>query len=349
VRDGEFIIFREGLPETLPASLHVVRETPAYLLCEIALDAGALAALEARDAAAREVAACEEAVRARLSATVAAAAPEFDRARAAFGELDVLVARALFARRYACTPAHVAASGRITLEGMRYLPLSEALAERGRTYAPLSFTLEGIGVVTGPNMGGKTAALKTVGFAAACVALGVPVPALSASVPLFDEIAWLGIGARAAGGEEEPLLSSFGSELEEVRALLARAPQRPLVLIDEFARTTSPPEGRALLIALLETLGSHGALALAATHLAGVARAARAGHYTSGRLRPLPAPPSPVRLDEALARLGEAMDYGLTRSDEAGSAVSDAIALAEILGLDTAFTQRARDVLRNDA
>jgi DNA mismatch repair ATPase MutS len=167
-------------------------------------------------------------------------------------------------------------------------------------------------------------------------------------VPLFDEIAWLGIGARAAGGDEEPLLSAFGNEIEEVRALLARAPQRPLVLIDEFARTTSPPEGRALLIALLEILGKRGALALAATHLPGVARAARAAHYASGRLRSIPAPSSPVRLDEALVRLGEAMEYGLTRADEADAAVSDAIALAEILGLEAALTERARDVLRDE-
>ncbi|MDQ2858739.1 MAG: hypothetical protein M3R53_08850, partial [Candidatus Eremiobacteraeota bacterium] len=256
---------------------------------------------------------------------------------------DGTVARAQFAQRYACVVPEFTETPAIVLEDARYLPLASALERHGRRYAPISIALEGMGVVTGPNMGGKTAALRTLGFFAACVALGVPVPATSARVSLFDEIAWLGIGAAP---EDDGLLSAFGSEVVEVRGFLERAPRLALVLIDEFARTTSPREGRALLIALLETLRSRGALGLAATHLSGVAAAARVAHFASGgSLRLPPISGKALTLEAALTRIAAAMDYRLVRVDESAVPAADAIALGEALGLDAALIARAREAL----
>jgi dsDNA-specific endonuclease/ATPase MutS2 len=209
--------------------------------------------------------------------------------------------------------------------------------------------LEGAAVLTGPNMGGKTAALRTCGFVAACVVLGLPVPASAASVPLFDEIAWVGLarGEHQEAAGERQLLSSFGAEVVVLRDLLERRSERALVLVDEFARTTTPREGRALLVALLQVLRARGALALAATHLHGVAREAGVAHFAIVGLHALP-PLSkpPLALAAALSLIGSAMDYRLRRGDEDEIDRADALALAELLGLDPDLIRRARADLR---
>lgn len=341
VRDGEFVLMRDAVAEPLPPGLRVLREAPTYWLCEIALDEAALAALGARDAAAVRVAEAEEAVRARLTRRVASAAPDLARACDALGDLDALLARAQFARRHGCTIPDLVEEPRVAFSGARYLPLAEALARHGRAYEPQSLELAGIGVVTGPNMGGKTAALRTLGFLCASVALGLPVPADAASLPLVDAIAWIGIGASEPA--DDGLLSAFGREVVALQAFLERDELRPLALVDEFARTTSPREGRALLVALLEVLRSRGALGLASTHFTGIAAAAGVPHFTSGGLQPLErGDGAPLELEAALERIARAMEYRLTRVDEDAVPAADALALAEALGLASDVVARAR-------
>ncbi|GAC1550087.1 MAG: hypothetical protein NVS3B16_24240 [Vulcanimicrobiaceae bacterium] len=263
--------------------------------------------------------------------------------RDALGALDALVARAAFAARYACVVPDIVDAPALRLDDVRYVPLAVALERHARRYAPLSLALDGIGVVTGPNMGGKTAALRALGFAVACTALGVPVPARAAALPLVDEIAWLGVGRLP---DDDALLSAFGAEVVALRDFLDRGAARALVLLDEFARTTSPHESRALLIALLETLRARGAFGLAATHLAGVAEAARVPHYALGGPRELPAPEGPaLELDAALARIARATDYRLSRADADAPPAADALALAATLGLDRDLLARARAAL----
>jgi DNA mismatch repair ATPase MutS len=118
------------------------------------------------------------------------------------------------------------------------------------------------------------------------------------------------------------------------------------VLIDEFARTTSPREGRALLVALLERLAAGDARGLAATHLHGIAAEAGAEHFAIVGLRELP-PRSgtPRDLASALERIGRAMDYRIARVDEDALPRADALDLAALLGLDDELLARARAAL----
>ncbi len=157
----------------------------------------------------------------------------------------------------------------------------------------------------------------------------------------------------AEADAEAALLSAFGSEVVELRDLLRRmdAPstKRPiLVLMDEFAQTTSPPEGRALLVALLQTLRERGAAGLAATHFGGVAAAAGVARFAIRGSPPTPpANGTPVSLDVALARIASGMDYALERRDDDDAASSGALALAAELGLDAALVARAEAALRS--
>ena len=343
VRDGEFVLLRERVVAPLPPELRVIREAPTYLLCELALDAPALAALAERDDAAERVARAEENVRARLSTRVAATAHALDAACAVLGTLDLLVARARFAGRYYCALPEISQAATITFADGRFLPLVAALDERARPYVSVSLDLTGVGVVTGPNMGGKTAALRTLGFLVACVALGVPVPAVRARVPLVDDVAWLGLGGAP---ETDGLLSAFGNEVVELSDFLKRRPARALALVDEFARTTSPREGRALSVALVETLRERGAFGLVATHFTGLAASARAPHYAVGGVRAFaPSNDAPLDVRAALERIARSTDYRLARVDETMLPRADALELAEVLGLDATLLARAHAAL----
>ena len=271
----EFVVLRDVYDGPLPDGVRVVRETPTYRTAAI----GVLA--PERDAALARLSEEEETARRSLAERVAREADAVAGAARALGALDHTLARVAFAQRWgACVPELV--PGGIVFAEATFAPLAEALAARGRHYTPLSVELRGVAVLTGPNMGGKSAALATAGFLCACAALGVPPPARDAALPLLDAIAWIG----GEGPEDRArLLSSYAAEVVRARDTLATASPRALVLVDELARTTGPREGRALLIAFAEALRERGAFALIATHFDGVAHAAGMPHLRIAGVR----------------------------------------------------------------
>jgi DNA mismatch repair protein MutS2 len=312
------------------------------VLCALEYDGATLAALERRDAAADAVAHAEEEVRATLSQAVRARAAELDAAANALGDVDVLVAAARFAQRHRCTVAEPARENFIAFAGGRFLPLAAELEVEGRDFAPIDVVLHDVAVLTGPNMGGKSVCLRTCGFIALCAAFGLPVPADRARVGLFGEIAWLGIGS---DGEIGGLLSSFAREVVRLREILERDAVRLFVLVDEFARTTTPHEGKALLVAVLERLRDREACGMVATHLGGIAEEAGTRHFAVRGLRNIPQRPESGDLHAALAALGESMDYTIAEVTGGESSRADAIALASLLGLDDALIASAYEAL----
>lgn len=340
---GEFIVMRDSIAQ-LPQGVRVIREAPTYYLCELELDAAALETLAKRDAANARVAAAEQKVRAELSQHVRAAAQALETLTTRAGELDVLLAHARFTQRHDCVPASIEAQPGIAFTEGRYLPLKAELDAQGRRYESISVDLRDVAVLTGPNMGGKSVALRTCGFIALLAAFGIPVPAQSATLCLFDEIAWLGIGASEDGGG---LLSSFAREVVRLKDILSRDSARMLVLVDEFARTTTPYEGKALLVALIRVLRRRGRVAFIATHLAGIARDARVRHFAVRGLRNVPRARS-GDLDAALAALAGSMDYAVVEVGEGVERHADAIALAHLLGLDEEIVAEAGTVLAEE-
>ena len=119
-------------------------------------------------------------------------------------------------------------------------------------------------VITGPNAGGKTVALKTLGLLALMAQSGCHVPARDgARLPAFSQ-------CFAIVGDDQSVaenLSTFSAFVKQVRAILAEAGSESLVLLDELGAGTDPDEGAALAQAILETLAERGALVLATTHL----------------------------------------------------------------------------------
>lgn len=139
---------------------------------------------------------------------------------------------------------------------------------------PLNLELGGerrVMVITGPNAGGKTVALKTVGLLALMAHAGLQVPAEEAVFPLLDGI-YADIGDQQS---IEQSLSTFSSHIQNLRAILAQATPQSLILIDELGASTDPEEGTALAQALLSHFRQGGVLIIATTHHRGVARYAQ--------------------------------------------------------------------------
>ena len=136
-------------------------------------------------------------------------------------------------------------------------------------------------VITGPNTGGKTVALKTVGLLALMAQSGLHVPAEEARFPLLDTIQCdLGDGQSIAQN-----LSTFSAHVTRWIEILAKATPRALVLADELGAGTDPVEGMSLAQAMLETLAQRGCLILATTHYPEIkAFAARTPGFLNARM-----------------------------------------------------------------
>jgi DNA mismatch repair protein MutS2 len=118
-------------------------------------------------------------------------------------------------------------------------------------------------VITGPNAGGKTVALKTVGLLALMTACGLHIPAdADSQIPVSNRIFALVGDAQSI----EMNLSTFSAHLAEIKAIVEESSRGDLVLIDEIGTGTDPQEGSALAMAVLETLTARGVLTIVTTH-----------------------------------------------------------------------------------
>jgi len=178
--------------------------------------------------------------------------------------LDDLVARARYARAVGSTVPSVGEPGsELVLRRARH-PL---LLARGGDVVPFDLELspaERTLLISGPNAGGKTVLLKTVGLSAAMVQSGIAPPVAEGStVPLFERIA-ADIGDQQSIAED---LSTFSAHVATLRRVLQQANSATLVLIDEIGSGTDPAEGGALAAAALRALTKQGARTIATTHL----------------------------------------------------------------------------------
>ncbi len=264
-RDGRYVIpIKAESRSHLPSVVHDVSSSGATVFVEpLAVVESGNAWREARLDEEREIAR----ILRRLSKRVGAEAGAIVASITAIGELDFAIAKAALAVELdAALPADgdtlawiVESPNELRLQTARH-PLL-----RGDV-VPISLTLGGSHrcvLVTGPNTGGKTVALKTVGLLALMALAGLPIPAEPGTqIPVYQ-------GIYADIGDEQSIeqsLSTFSSHMTNIIRILADAGPQSLVLLDELGAGTDPTEGAALGRAILTYLLELDASAIATTH-----------------------------------------------------------------------------------
>ena len=212
----------------------------------------------------------EERVLRQLSSLVGRYAAEITLALHLLGRLDLAAAKGRYGAALRAVPPHVAGLDeprQFRLTGARHPLLTGEIIPTTINIRPGQSVL----LITGPNAGGKTVALKTVGLLAMMALAGLQVPADDADIPLLD-------GIYADIGDQQSIiesLSTFSSHIRNLRQIMDTATARSLILIDELGSSTDPEEGSALAAALLSEFRDRNIMVVATTHHRNVARLAQ--------------------------------------------------------------------------
>jgi DNA mismatch repair protein MutS2 len=242
--------------------------------------------------------------------------------------LDSVFARARFARDFDAAMPEFSDLAELRLERARHPVLEDKLRRENREIVPMTLALGGeerVLVISGPNTGGKTVALKTTGLAALSAQSAIPVAAERAVLPLFDRVL-VDIGDEQSIAAD---LSTFSSHMLNLKSILAVATERSLALVDEMGTGTAPEEGAALAVALLDEFRAKRCIVLATTHHDRLKAYASA---TPGVVN------AAVEFDDVNLRPTYRLMVGVPGG-------SSGIAIAQRLGIAASIIERARALL----
>ena len=183
---------------------------------------------------------------------------------ATLGELEIIFAKARFAVDFDCAIPRFGA--RLLLRDARHPLLEDVLRRQRKPVVPISLELDERSktlLISGPNTGGKTVSLKTVGLLTLMAQSGLPVPAAEAEFPIFGQVL-ADIGDNQSIQES---LSTFSAHISHIREMALDVTPDSLVLLDELGAATDPEEGGALGVAIVDHFRAAGAYTLASTHL----------------------------------------------------------------------------------
>ena len=257
VRNGRYVVpVKSEYRSRFPGIVHDQSGSGATLFMEPAF------AVELNNdlaVAAQEEQAEVERILKRLSLTVGEHSQELIDSLEAVTELDCIFARARFSRAIDGVEPEINGEGRIHIKQGRH-PLLKGSVVPIDVWLGQDFHVL---VITGPNTGGKTVTLKTIGLFCLMAQAGLHIPAAPGStLPVFD-------GIYADIGDEQSIeqsLSTFSSHMSTIVQILAELQENSLVLLDELGAGTDPTEGAALATAILDHLRSRKIHTVATTH-----------------------------------------------------------------------------------
>jgi DNA mismatch repair protein MutS2 len=182
----------------------------------------------------------------------------------AMAEIELQYGKARFALDYECVRPELTENF-LELRAARHPLLERNLKAKGGKVVPLTLEMDSAHrqlIISGPNTGGKTVGLKTLGLLALMAQAGIPVPATTARLPVFD-------AALADIGDYQSIeqnLSTFSAHVTNIDFISRTATPRSLVLLDELGSATDPEEGAALAVAIAEHFRRSGAVSVISTH-----------------------------------------------------------------------------------
>jgi DNA mismatch repair protein MutS2 len=199
-----------------------------------------------------------------LTENLRAHAPAIRQTLDAMSALEWVFAKGKFALDFNCVIPRF--GDKLVLREARHPLLQDVLRKKAKRVEPITLTLDAeckTLLISGPNTGGKTVTLKTVGLIVLMAQSGLPVPCSEAELPIFEQIL-ADIGDRQSIQES---LSTFSAHMSHIREMALDVTPDSLVLLDEIGSATDPEEGGALGVALVDHFRASGAYTLATTHL----------------------------------------------------------------------------------
>ena len=290
----------------------------------------------------------EEAVRQRLSAEISIHGEVLKENCMRIGCLDVALGKALYAIKHDCVKPEIADEHIVEFEEGRHLKVEDILKTKGKEYCPVSISLkDGVTCITGANMGGKTISLKLSGLIPILAQYGFFVPCKKARVGLSNYMQML-IGDSQS---EERGLSSFGSEMEELKEILDHSQDRSLILIDEIASGTNPIEGLALTRSLVDYLKLKPYITLITTHFEAVTeengvKNMQVRGLANADFRKLDSELKYANRKERINIISRYMDYRLYTVEKQGQIPKDALNIAKMLGINKEIIDGAQKYIK---
>lgn len=264
------------------------------------------------------------------------------------GALDLALARAIYAMKHDLTKPEITEEHVIAFEDGRNLQVEDIIREKGKTYCPISLSLaDGVTMITGANMGGKTISLKLAGQIPILAQYGFFVPAKHAKIGLSNYMQIL-IGDSQS---VERGLSSFGSEMEELKEILDKGQERSLILIDEIASGTNPTEGTALTKSLVDYLIEKPYISLITTHFESVTERKDIVNMQVRGLADCNFTLLNREIQHANRRdriniISKYMDYRLYRVDSEAQVPKEALSIAAMLGINKEIIEGAKKYMK---
>ncbi len=264
------------------------------------------------------------------------------------GALDLALARAIYAMKHDLTKPEITEEHVIAFEDGRNLQVEDIIREKGKTYCPISLSLaDGVTMITGANMGGKTISLKLAGQIPILAQYGFFVPAKHAKIGLSNYMQIL-IGDSQS---VERGLSSFGSEMEELKEILDKGQERSLILIDEIASGTNPTEGTALTKSLVDYLIKKPYISLITTHFESVTERKDIVNMQVRGLADCNFTLLNREIQHANRRdriniISKYMDYRLYRVDSEAQVPKEALSIAAMLGINKEIIEGAKKYMK---
>jgi DNA mismatch repair protein MutS2 len=247
----------------------------------------------------------------------------------AVAQVDFIAAKARLAINHDAIEPAINESGKLHLKDARHPLLEAHLKSQRLPIVPLSLDLDAehrVMVISGPNAGGKTVVLKTVGLLSLMAQAGLHVPAVEADLPIFNQtLADIGDHQSIAAN-----LSTFTAHIQNIRDISQELRAPALILLDEVGTGTDPEEGSALGVAMVDYFRQRGAHVIVTTHYSGLKIYAT---NTAGVLN------ASVEFDERTLKPTYHLIVGL-----AGS--SSGIEIARRFGLPKAITERAAEKVK---
>ena len=266
------------------------------------------------------------------------------------GALDLALGKALFAVKHDCVRPEIVSEHILEIEEGRNLQVEDILKAKGKPYCPVSIALkQGVTCITGANMGGKTISLKLSGQVMILTQYGFFVPAKRARVGLSNYMQILVGDSQSV----ERGLSTFGSEMEELKFMLDNSVDRTLLLIDEIASGTNPVEGLALSKSLVDYLIKKPYIALMTTHFEtvtekeGVVNMQVRG-LADANFTLLNREIQYAKKSERINIISKYMDYRLYRVEKQGEVPKDALNIAKMLGISSEIIEGAQKYIKGE-